>query len=91
MIEDERTRFLEVRLSVEVGEPLLAFVDKKAIVVFRDEIGNFIFPASANIHEGDEFSLRNGGVYEVDEVTPLYGGEIKHALQVSASYVSRAG
>jgi hypothetical protein len=93
MIEGERTRLLETRLLIGLTSPLLAFIEykggaKETIALFKDEMGNFFFPASSSIQIGTIFRMTDDTVYEVVDITAIHRGEEKCALQVRAENIT---
>lgn len=55
-------------------------------VVFRDEMGNFVFPPGQELmlRAGNRFRLSDGAVWSVVDFIPLFVGEQKYAYQVEA-------
>lgn len=89
LIEKERTSFQETRLSITMGDPELAawvqFPHSK-IVVFRDEMGHFIFPPDEALHlrMGNRFTTEEG-IWEIVGANPLHVGDKKYAHLVEAT------
>lgn len=91
LVEQERTSFRETRLSVTMKEPTLVFwvrCPSNKFVVFRDEMGNFVFPVSewAHIMERKRFQTAED-MWEVTQHTPLIVGMTQYAHLVEASKV----
>jgi hypothetical protein len=94
LIESDRHEILETRLSIDVSEPMLVSTEypdgiKKSIVVFKDMMGNYIFPPEIFVKEDMLFSTSDGIEWVVDEVTQLFKSHVKYATQVRVT--SRAG
>jgi hypothetical protein len=85
----------ETRLAVSVGEPILiSWVlseEKEAapVVVFRDEMGNFIFPPAMdpNLLIMNRFRTSDGSIWVVTDITALSIADQRYAFEVSAKCV----
>lgn len=94
LIESDRQEMLETRLSIDVSEPVLVSTKypdghKKSIVVFKDMMGNYLFPPEVFVKEDMIFSTSDGAEWVVDEVAQLFKSDMKYATQVKVS--PRAG
>jgi len=94
LIESDRQEVLETRLSIDVSDPMLVSTEypdgiKKSIVVFKDMMGNYIFPPEVFVKEDMLFSTSDGVEWVVDEVTQLFKSHVKYATQ--AKVTPRAG
>ena len=90
LIDEERESFRETKMSIQVGDPILAVVSGCVkVVIFKDEMGNFMFPAGGNfpIDIGEKFHIGRDA-YIVEEKIPLYKENQIYGIQVTAS---RAG
>jgi len=94
LIEEEYRNNHETRLSIALGEPFLVqplrWTTGK-IVVFLDEMENFIFPKDLYpdwlLPTGRFRRINDDQVWEIDEVTPLFVGEHRYAHQVRATKI----
>lgn len=89
LIEKERTSFHETKLSITMGDPMLvAWVQfpRSHIVVFRDEMGSFIFPPDEALHlrMGNRFQSEED-TWEIVESHPLHVGDRRYAHLVEAN------
>jgi len=89
LIEKERTSFQETKLSLTMGDPVLvAWVQfpHSRIVVFRDELGNFVFPPDEALHlrTGNRFQSKED-TWEIVSSNPLHVGDKKYAHLVEAT------
>lgn len=83
LIEEERTSFQETKLSITMGDPTLVTwvkFPRSPIVVFRDEMGNFVFPPDEALHlkAGNRFQS-DEDTWEIVSAQPLYVGDRKYA------------
>lgn len=89
LVEEERTSFHETKLSITMGDPMLvtwALHPRSRIVVFRDEMGNFIFPADEALHLNTGNRFQSGeDTWEVAGSSPLHVGDKRYAHLVEAT------
>lgn len=93
LIESDRQEMIETRMSIDVNEPMLVYTEypdgiKKTVVVYKDVMGNYIFPPSVFVKEDMLFTTSDGVEWAVDEAVKLSKGNTEYATQVRAS---RAG
>lgn len=108
LIDRDREELRETRLAIQVGEPILAqwmyaqtessdgakvsmYVGGK-IVLFRDNMGNFMFPLSAEgqVYPGAVFQTNDETRWTILRSEKLYVGDHPYTIQVQAEE-SRAG
>jgi hypothetical protein len=97
LIERERDSVRETALSIRMANPFQVSLSRSSgirvpYVVFKDEMGRFIFPSYAHeeISEGDIFTrVTTGEKWKVTEVVPLYVGEDLCAVRVVAAWRNR--
>lgn len=95
LVESSREAERETRLAIQVGEPFLIRWKSSSqephqssanIVVFKDNMGNFIFPptAEALLMRREQFvEISDGTVWSVVDYVPLYVGDVMYAYQVT--------
>lgn len=100
LVSREREKIQETKLCINIGNPVLvtwvlvdvggknydALTKTRKIPVFRDEMGNFLFPTTEEpfISEGNKFEETSSGkVHEIKEFVPLYMGEYPYGIQVT--------
>jgi hypothetical protein len=90
LIEQDREEVRETKLAIQVGSPILATYGGQKIVLFRDNMGNFLFPLTAEgqIIPGSLFQTTDDVSWVVLSSEKLFVGDQPYTIQVQAS---RAG
>jgi hypothetical protein len=91
LAQEEEVGIKETRLSITLTDPLkVTWVGTDSpFVIFRDEAGKFIFPASHIIENGMRFSSvlsggRRGTSFMITDHVPLWHDDVLYAYQVDA-------
>ena len=96
LIETERTRITESRLSMLLESPFLAFVDYgnsvETVALFKDDMEHYFFPPSSLVSIGMKFKLTDDTEYEIVDIVAIHSGEETGVLQASVRNITpRAG
>ncbi len=82
-------------MAIDISNPLLATTEypdgiKKTIVLFKDPMGDYLFPTETFVKEDMLFiTVADGVEWVVDEVVKLFKDDVHYATQVKVT--SRAG